>query len=362
MITNIDIAIIGGGPAGLCAAIEAAKYNAKILLIERDFILGGQLVKQTHKFFGSKQQYASLRGVDIADILIKEIRSNPNIIVWQNATALGMYEDGVLTIEHANKYKKIKPTAIVVATGACEKFLVFENNDLPGIYGAGAVQTLMNSYGVLPAKEVVMVGAGNIGLIVGYQLIQAGVDVKAIMCTGPTIGGYLVHASKLRRMGVPIFTQHTVLRANGEEKLESVTVTKVDDNRQPIAGSEFDIVCDNLCISAGLSPLADLLWQIGCKMKYSADFGGHVAIRSKLLQTSVPNVFIAGDVSKVEEASGAMVEGHIAGLAAALYSGYGSDARREVDKRLDNLMGQLDSLRSGDAGAKIRRGLAEVES
>jgi len=164
-------------------------------------------------------------------------------------------------------------------------------------------------------------------------------------------------------MGVPILTQHTVLKANGEDKLESVTITKVDEHRQPIAGTEFDIICDNLCISAGLSPLSDLLWQVGCQMKYSADFGGHVAIRSKMMQTSIPNVFIAGDVSKVEEASGAMVEGHIAGLAAALYCGFGDDSKSklELDKRLDNLMGQLDSLRSGEMGKKIRRGLAELE-
>jgi len=362
MINNIDIAIIGGGPAGLCAAIEAAKYNARVLLIERDSKLGGQLNKQTHKFFGSKRQYASIRGIDISNILIEDATRNPCVTVWTNATAIGSYEDGVITIEHENKYKKVKPKTIIVATGACEKFLVFENNDLPGIYGAGAVQTLMNSYGVLPAKEVVMLGAGNIGLIVSYQLIQAGVDVKAIMCTGPVIGGYLVHASKIRRMGVPILTQHTVLKANGDDKLKSVTVTKVDEHRQPIKGTEFDIACDNLCISAGLSPLVDLLWQMGCKMKYSADFGGHVPIRSKLLRTSVPNVFIAGDVSKIEEASSAMVEGHLAAVAALLEAGIVDKDDKKVQERLDDLMGQLDSLRSGDVAAKLRRGLEGVET
>ncbi|MCL2555974.1 MAG: NAD(P)/FAD-dependent oxidoreductase [Firmicutes bacterium] len=361
MITNIDIAIIGGGPAGLCAAIEASKYNANVLLIERDSRLGGQLNKQTHKFFGSKRQYASIRGVDISDILINDAIKNPCVTIWTNATAIGVYEDGVITIEHENKYKKIKPATIIVATGASEKFLVFENNDLPGIYGAGAVQTLMNSYGILPAKEVVMLGAGNIGLIVSYQLIQAGVDVKAIMCTGPTIGGYLVHASKIRRMGVPIFTQHTVLKANGDDKLKSVTVTKVDDDRKPIKGTEFDITCDNLCISAGLSPLVDLLWQIGCKMKYSAKFGGHVPIRSKMLRTSVPNVFIAGDVSKIEEASSAMVEGHLAALSALLEAGIIKKTDEGVEERLNDLIGQLESLRSGDVAAKLKRGIAEVE-
>ena len=354
-----DITIIGGGPAGLCAAIEAAGRGAKILLIERDGILGGQLNKQTHKFFGAKEQYASVRGVDIAHTLIDEIEKNKDITVWTTATALGMYEDGVITVEHNGGYKKIQTKTIIVATGASEKFLTFENNDLPGIYGAGAVQTLMNLHGILPAKEVVMVGAGNIGLIVSYQLIQAGVKVKAIMCTGPSIGGYWVHASKLRRMGVPILTNHTVQRANGKEHLTSVTVVKVDENRKPVDGTQFDIECDNLCISAGLSPLTELLWQIGCKMQFCSDLGGFVPIRNKYLGTTLANVFIAGDVSGVEEASAAMVEGRVAGLSAVKQAGF---YKKEHDARMNTLMGQLAALRSGDAGNRIRKGMAQVET
>lgn len=351
-----DIVVVGGGPAGLCSAIEAAKTGANIILIERSDILGGQLTKQTHKFFGSKQQYAATRGIDIAKIFINEINSYKNITVWTNATVIGRYEDGVLTVEKGQKYEKIVPKAIVIATGASEKFLPFKNNDLPGIYGAGAVQTLMNLYGVVPASEVVMVGAGNIGLIVSYQLMQAGVKVKAILCTGPVIGGYLVHASKVRRMGVPIMTSTTVERANGTDRLESVTLIKLDENRKRIEGSQFDIKCDNLCISVGLSPLCELFWQAGCDMRYIASLGGYVPSRNKHLQTSIPQIFVAGDAAGVEEASAAMVEGRIAGLSAAKYLGFNEDK-----KALDNYFSQLESLRSGDAGIKIRDGLSKIE-
>ena len=355
---NVDIVIIGGGPAGLCAAIEASAFGAKVLIIEREAVLGGQLNKQTHMFFGSKEQYASTRGIDIVGIFLEDVKKSSNITVWTNSTALGIYEDGVITVEHANKYKKIKPKVIIVATGSSEKFLPFENNDLPGIYGAGAVQTLMNFYGVLPAKEVVMLGAGNIGLIVSYQLIQSGVKVKAIMCTGPVIGGYLVHASKLRRMGVPILTQHTVDRANGDGKLESVTVVKVDQNRKKIDGTQFDIKCDNLCISAGLSPLAELLWQIGCKMKFCAELGGYVPLRNKFSETSVKNIFIAGDIGGIEEASAAMIQGRLVGLTAAQRAGYNSD---KYIARFNEIKEQLASFRSGESGKKIREGIAQVE-
>lgn len=353
-----EIAIIGGGPAGLRAAISAASMGAKVTIIERNENLGGQLVKQTHMFFGSQKQYASIRGIDIAGILLKDLEQyKDKVEIMTNATVIGMFEDGVITIEQNDKYLKIKPQSIIVTTGASEKFLTFPNNDLPGIYGAGAVQTLMNVHGVAPGKSVVMVGAGNIGLIVSYQLMQAGIKVKAILDASPRIGGYLVHASKIRRMGIPILTSHTVKYAHGTEKLEKVTICQLDEKFQQIPGTESDIETDVLCISVGLSPLTELLWQVGCNMKYVPELGGHVPVRDNNLQTSVKGVFIAGDVAGVEEASSAMVEGRLAGLCAAKALGHATADFEELRK---DCIEQLDSLRSGHVGEKIRKGLEQV--
>lgn len=353
-----EIAIIGGGPAGLRAAISAASMGAKVTIIERNANLGGQLVKQTHMFFGSQKQYASIRGIDIAGILLKDLEQyKDKVEIMINATVIGMYEDGVMTIEQDGKYLKLKPQSIIVATGASEKFLTFPNNDLPGIYGAGAVQTLMNVHGVAPGKNVVMVGAGNIGLIVSYQLMQAGIKVKAILDASPRIGGYLVHASKIRRMGIPILTSHTVKYAHGTDKLEKVTICQLDEKFQQIPGTEQDIETDVLCISVGLSPLTELLWQNGCSMKYVPELGGHVPYRDENLQTSVKGIFVAGDVAGVEEASSAMVEGMLAGLCAAKALGYSTS---DFEERHQDCLEQLNSLRSGHVGEKIRSGLAQV--
>ncbi len=357
---NTEILIVGGGPAGLCAAIAAAESGAKVTLVERNDSLGGQLEKQTHMFFGSQKQYASIRGIDIVGILTKELdKYNENVTIMLNATVIGMYEDGILTIEQNDKYMKVKPQAIIVATGASEKFLTFPNNDLPGIYGAGAVQTLANVHGVLPGKSIVMVGAGNIGLIVSYQLMQAGIKVKAIIDAAPKIGGYLVHASKIRRMGVPIMTGYTVKYAHGKDALEKVTLWKLDDKWQPIPGSEIDIDTDVLCISVGLSPLAELLWQVGCEMKFVPELGGHVPTRNEDLETSIPNVFVAGDVGGVEEASSAMVEGRLAGLCAAKKLGH---VLPDYKEQREDCLGQLNDLRSGPVGEKIRKGLEQLIS
>lgn len=354
-----DIAIVGGGPAGLSAAVAASKLGAKVLVIDRNSRGGGQLVKQTHKFFGSQKQYASIRGIEIAEILMDQLKDNPKVKFLFDTTALAFYdEDMVITAEREEKeFIKIKADKTIIATGAGEKFLPFDNNDLPGIYGAGAVQTLMNEHGVAPGTNVLMVGAGNIGLIVSYQLMQAGVNVKAIIDAAPHVGGYLVHASKIRRLGIPILTSHTVVSAHGRESVERATLVKLDQNWKLIPGSEKVLNVDVICIAVGLTPLTEMLWQAGCEMKYIPELGGHVPARNQDLETSIPGVFVAGDVGGVEEASAAMVEGQLAGVNAAISLGLYSKEAVEMKK---DAMEQLDTLRSGPVGEKIRKGLVQL--
>ncbi|MEA1963923.1 MAG: FAD-dependent oxidoreductase [Candidatus Aerophobetes bacterium] len=356
-IRKTDIAVIGAGPAGLLAAISAHQMGAKVTLLDRDSKLGGQLIKQTHMFFGSEEQYASIRGIDIADILANKLdREKTDIML--DATVVGYYrEDGVLGIEQNNRFIKIKPERIIVATGASERVLAFPNNDLPGIYGAGAAQTLMNEHGVVPGDNVLMVGAGNIGLIVSYQLMQAGINVKAIIDAAPKIGGYWVHASKVRRLGVPIYTSYTVKEAYGKENLEKVTIWELDEDWQPLKGTEMDLDVDVICIAVGLSPLAELLWQAGCQMKYIPELGGHTPVRDEDMQTTTKGIYVAGDVAGVEEASSAMVEGSLAGLCAAKSLGYDTGRFKELKKEAIN---QLKGLRSGPVSEGIRKGLKQL--
>jgi len=354
---NVEIMVIGGGPAGLCAARAASSLGAKVLLSERDDIPGGQLVKQTHKFFGSEKQYAGDRGIQIGQMLLNEAREDPNIEIWTDSTVLAIYEDSVVTVEHDGKHTKVKPERIIIATGAAEKFLSFPGNDLPGIYGAGAVQTLMNVAGVKPAERVLMVGAGNIGLIVSYQLKQAGVEVAAVIEALPKIGGYLVHASKIQRAGIPVLTRHTILEAYGEGKVEGAIVAQIDEKWQAIPGTEQKIACDTICLAVGLSPLTELAWQAGCEMAYIRELSGHVPIVDDYLETTRPGIYCAGDVSGIEEASSAMVEGRLAGYSAAASLGYGKDQVKELQKAA---MSELDELRAGPLGAHIRAGLEKV--
>ena len=196
--------------------------------------LGGQLVKQTHMFFGSQEQFAGSRGIDIADQLAADLKENDRVRIMSETTALGIYEDGVLLVEQAERIQKIRAERLIIAVGASERMLAFPNNDLPGVYGAGAAQTLMNVHGVRPGQRVLMVGAGNIGLIVAYQMLQAGVEVVGIVEAAPAIGGYWVHAAKVRRAGVPIYTSHTVKQACGHEAVTGAVLWNWMLNGNPL--------------------------------------------------------------------------------------------------------------------------------
>lgn len=350
-----QIAVVGAGPAGLAAAIAAAGAGCPVLLLERSNHLGGQLIKQTHKFFGSRAEYAGERGVDIARLLAAEAASLPGVEIWQDATVLGYYQDGAVTVRRGGEFAVVKPRKLVVATGAAEKSLAFANNDLPGICGAGAIQTLMNVHGVLPGDRFLVVGAGNIGVIVAYQLLQAGVEVAAIVEAAPQVGCYWVHAAKVERCGVPILTSHSVKCAHGRETLEGVTVQALDADWRPVAGSEKEFAVDGMCLAVGLSPLAELLWQAGCRMSHVPELGGHVPLRDANMRTTNPNIYVAGDVAGVEEASAAMVAGKIAGLAAAAELG-----ATGLKGKLAEAKFQLKALRAGPVGGKIRAGIAKI--
>jgi len=348
-----DVLVIGGGPAGMSAAINAGKYGAKVLLIDENPSLGGQLVKQTHRFFGSAKQMAGTRGIRIAKILEEELRKIPNVDIRLETKAFGIYEKEVGAVER-EKLLRIIPKKIIVATGAYERTLIFENNDLPGVYGAGGVQTLMNVYGIKPGNRGLIVGSGNVGLILSYQLLQAGVEVAAIVEAMPRIGGYFVHAAKVRRLGVPIYVRHTILRALGKEQVEGAVIAQIDDKWKPIPGSEKKIDCDFICIAVGLSPTHELLYQAGCRMKFVPELGGLVPLRTKFNETSVEGIYVAGDVAGIEEATSAIMNGKIAGIHAVISLGIGRD---EAKRELEEALKELEEFRAGPFGERIVCGI-----
>ncbi|KQC05999.1 MAG: sulfurtransferase [Candidatus Cloacimonas sp. SDB] len=296
------VLIIGGGPSGLSAAIELARYNIDTLIVDDKSALGGKLVLQTHKFFGSvEDSYAGTRGNDIGKLLAEQVRSFKCVEIWTNSTALYVFSDKKVGIIKDGTYKIVEPKVILNAAGAREKFLRFKGNTLAGIYGAGAFQTLVNRDLVKPAANLFIVGGGNVGLIAGYHALQAGINVVGLVEALPECGGYKVHADKLKRLGVPIFTSHTVLQALGEESVSAVKIARIDKNFQPLAGTEKTFACDTILIAVGLEPVAEFAEEA---------------------ETAGIKVFSAGDAKEIAEASSAMFNGKITGIKIARELGF----------------------------------------
>ncbi len=318
---EVPVLILGGGPAGMSAAIQLAERGVRVILVDDKDRLGGKLVLQTHRFFGSiNAVYAGTRGIDIAAKLEGQVRARPEIDVWLNSTALAVFSDGLVgvlqsggegetaravspapSLPPTERYVLVKPQILLVATGAREKSLVFKGNTLPGVYGAGAFQTLVNRDLVKAANRLFIVGGGNVGLIAGYHALQAGIEVVGLVEALPECGGYKVHKDKLARMGVPIYTRHTIVSANGAGarqasgagQVDSVTIAQLDDAWRVIPGTEKSFACDTVLIAVGLDPVDEFT--------------------AKAREYGLP-VFDAGDAEEIAEASAAMFSGKIKGL------------------------------------------------
>ena len=296
-----EVLVIGGGPAGISAAIELGRLGVDTLLVDDKTELGGKLTLQTHTFFGTRDDcYAGTRGIDIAKILTEELKKLDSVEVMLSTSAIGAFYDKRIGLNSGKEYLLVEPNAVLIACGAREKGLVFPGCDLPGVYGAGAFQTLLNRDLIRPTERLFIVGGGNVGLITGYHAIQAGIKVVGLVEALPACGGYKVHEDKLRRLGVPVMTSHTILRAEGGDRLERITISGVDADFRPLEGTAKKYEVDTLLVAVGLSPVDDLL--------------------EKMEGFGLP-CFSAGDSEEIAEASAAIFSGKITGRKIALSLG-----------------------------------------
>jgi len=286
-----EVLIVGGGPAGLTAAVELGSKGVKCVLCDDKQVLGGKLGLQTHNFFGSVRDcYAGERGTDIGRLLEQQVRAQKDVDLWTDAPVVGVFQDGVVGVVRRGRFTLVRPKCMLVATGAREKALAFAGADLPGVYGAGAFQTLVNRDLVKPSQRLFIVGGGNVGLIVAYQALQAGIDVVGLAEVLPECGGYKVHRDKILRLGVPVLTSHTVIRAEGTDRVERVIIARVDERFRPVEGSERSFEVDTVLVAVGLSPVNELFEE-----------GRRLGMK----------VYSAGDAHEIAEASAAMFSGRI---------------------------------------------------
>ncbi len=345
---KVEILVVGAGPAGLSAAREAAKLGAQVLVVDENHKPGGQLFKQIHKFFGSKDHQAGVRGYEIGNSLLRST-AETGAQISLDTVVYGIYPGHqVGIIIDGQDHQLLQADKIILATGASENALAFPGCTLPGVMSAGAVQTMMNINRVLPAESMLMIGSGNVGLIVSYQFLQAGGRVTALVEAAPQIGGYGVHAAKISRAGVPIYTCHTIKYAYGKDQLEGATIVAVDDKFQPMDGSERNLEVGCIAIATGLTPMTELASLCGCTFVYVPRLGGLFPLHNENMETTVAGIYVAGDIAGVEEASTAMEEGRLAGTAAAEALGYLGGEK--AVKMKSAVWERINTLRTGNFG------------
>ncbi len=317
-----DVAVVGGGPAGLAAAVAAKRAGAaEVLVIERDKALGGILQQCIHPGFGLKLYQQELTGPEYAQRFIAEAKEL-GVKTFLNTMVLAVDASKTITCVSADRgVTKVKAKALVLAMGCRERTrgnLAIPGTRPAGIFNAGTAQRLINIQGYMVGRKVVILGSGDIGMIMARRLTMEGAKVEAVVEIMPYLTGLLRNRVQcLDDFNIPLLLSHTIVGIHGNARVESVTIAEVDAEMQPRPDTEREIQCDTLLLSVGLIPENELSQKAGIELN-SITAGPAVSQR---METSLPGIFACGNVVHVNDlVDNVTVESATAGKQAAAYA------------------------------------------
>ncbi|MEM0100524.1 MAG: FAD-dependent oxidoreductase [Desulfurococcaceae archaeon] len=303
-ILEYDTVVIGGGPAGIAAAIKATELGLKTILIENRDLLGGIPLQCVHPGFGLHYFKEDLTGTQfITRLLDKLEKLKVEYMLKAHVHSIEYldYNKKIVNVITPQGVMRILTKTIIYTTGARERHIyeIGVVGDRPdGIYTAGEAQTLMDIYGILPGREIVIIGSGDVGLIMARRFSLEGAKVKAVVEILPYPGGLMRNVIQcLRDFNIPLLLGHTVVKVIGKRRVEKVLVAKVDENFKPIPGTEFEIPCDTVVLSVGLRPYLNVLEKLGLHIDPAT--GGPVV--NDYLETNIPGVFVAGNALVIND-------------------------------------------------------------
>ena len=374
-----DLVVIGGGPGGLAAAIEARNNGVeKILVIERDKELGGILQQCIHNGFGLHEFKEELTGPEYAERFIKKLQEK-NIEYKLDTMVLEVTPEKIVhAINTVDGYMMIEAKAIILAMGCRERTrgaISIPGERPAGVFTAGTAQRFINMEGYMVGKKVLILGSGDIGLIMARRMTLEGAEVKAVVELMPFSGGLARNIAQcLNDYNIPLYLSHTVVDIKGKERVEGVTIAKVDTNRRPIPGTEIEYECDTLLLSVGLIPENDISRKTGIVIDRRTS-GPTV---NEMMETSIPGIFACGNVVHVHDlVDFVSAEARKAGKAAAKYvknevkdgeyininNGFGVTYTVPQKYRLENVEGLLEiSMRVNNIYKNMRLQVKDGEN
>ncbi|WP_018249874.1 NAD(P)/FAD-dependent oxidoreductase [Orenia marismortui] len=318
---NYDLVVVGGGPAGLAAAQEAYEQGVEsILIVERDFELGGILQQCIHNGFGLHYFGEELTGTEYAHRFMEKVKER-GIDIKLDTMVLEVTPDKrVYAINSEEGMMEINAKVIILAMGCRERTreaIGIPGSRPAGVFSAGTAQRYINMEGYMPGKRVVILGSGDIGLIMARRMHLEGAKVEAVLELLPFSGGLTRNIVQcLDDFNIPLRLKQTVIEIHGKERVEKVTVAKVDDNLQPVSGTEYEIECDTLLLSVGLIPENELSTQAGIEL--DSVTGGAIVDEGR--ETNIEGIFACGNVLHVHDlVDWVTEESKLAGQTAAYY-------------------------------------------